>query len=65
VLSQIRAAKTDGQKSLKHPVLLLKIAAPKETLIQFDQVKDDIIAAGVVENYEITEAAETIISVEL
>ncbi len=65
VLSQIRAAKTDGQKSLKHPVTLLKIAAPKETLIQFDQVKDDIIAAGVVENYEVTEASETIISVNL
>ncbi len=65
ILSQIRAAKTDSQKSLKHPVIKLTIEAPQEILAQIELIKDDLIAAGVIETYHTIPAADIKIFVEI
>jgi len=65
ILTQIRSAKTDAQKSLKHPISQLTINASAQKIKQFNLIKYDILAAGVVENDQINLADTLSVTIEL
>ncbi|RAP34299.1 valine--tRNA ligase [Candidatus Marinamargulisbacteria bacterium SCGC AAA071-K20] len=54
VLTEIRGAKTQAQKNMKHPVQKLDVAATKEDAERIEIVMGDLINAGSVEDYSVT-----------
>ncbi len=65
ILSHIRAAKTEGQKSLKWPVRQLEITGPNGTCNRWESIKSDVCAAGKVETVTLTESTTEKVQVKV
>ncbi|GGM11493.1 valine--tRNA ligase [Dactylosporangium sucinum] len=62
VLGEIRRAKSGARQSMRAPVSLLEIAGPADVL---STVRGDLVAAGNVRDWSVTDAAELSVTVTL
>ena len=65
ILSEVRGAKTQAQKGMKHPVEKLEVALPEAELAVFKTIEDDCIRAGSVETLNAVSGSERQIQVTL
>ena len=54
LLTEIRGAKTQAQKNMKHPVQNLTLRTNKEDNDRIESIIGDLINAGSIENYSVT-----------
>jgi len=65
ILSEVRGAKTQAQKGMKHPVETLEVILPKAELTVFKTIEEDCIRAGSIETLNAVSGSERKIQVKL
>ncbi|HJR24197.1 MAG TPA: hypothetical protein VJ804_01905, partial [Acidimicrobiales bacterium] len=65
VLGEIRRAKSEAKRSMRAAVDRVVVAAPADRLAALAPALDDVRAAGVVQELEVTEAEVLGVTVEL
>lgn len=65
ILSEVRGAKTQAQKGMKHPVEKLEVVLPEAELTVFQTISDDCIRAGSIEALSAVSGSERSIQITL
>ena len=60
VLAAIRRAKSDARVSMRWPVLRVGVAGPRDAIARIAAARDDLTAAGVVEEFSLNKGGESI-----
>jgi valyl-tRNA synthetase len=65
ILSDVRGAKTQAQKGMKHPVEKLELVLPEPELVVFKTIEDDCVRAGSIETLQAVSGEERKIEITL